>query len=75
VDVGWSRERPIPWLHIGKVGRREAERRGFGGSGVLGTRLTMGGPVYPEALGETRHGGDHPGLTISARGGAVWDEW
>jgi len=45
-------ESPIPWLHIGKVVAAEAERRGFRRVGVLGTRFTMGGPVYPEALGE-----------------------
>ena len=43
---------PIPWLHIGKVVAGEAARRGFKRVGVLGTRFTMGGPVYPEALGE-----------------------
>ena len=42
---------PIPWLHIASVVGEEAERRGFRRVGVLGTRYTMGGPVYSQALG------------------------
>jgi aspartate racemase len=42
---------PIPWLHIATVVGEEARRRGFRRVGILGTRYTMGGPVYPEALG------------------------
>jgi aspartate racemase len=42
---------PIPWLHIGEVLGQEAKRRGFRKVGVLGTRFTMSGPVYPQALG------------------------
>jgi len=42
---------PIPWLHIGVVVGEEAARRGFRRVGVLGTRYTMGGPVYSECLG------------------------
>jgi aspartate racemase len=42
---------PIPWLHIATVLGEEAKRRGFRRVGVLGTRFTMSGPVYPEALG------------------------
>ena len=41
---------PIPWLHIAQVVADEAQRRGFTRVGVLGTRLTMSGPVYAEAL-------------------------
>jgi aspartate racemase len=44
-------ETPIPWLHIAGVVGQEAARRGFGRVGVLGTRFTMNGPVYREALG------------------------
>lgn len=42
---------PIPGLHIGEVVAREAERRGFRKVGILGTKYTMTGPVYPGALG------------------------
>jgi aspartate racemase len=43
---------PLPWLHIGDVVAAEAARQGFRRVGVLGTRFTMAGPVYPEALGK-----------------------
>ena len=42
---------PIPWLHIAAVVGEEAHRRGFKRVGILGTRYTMGGPVYVKALG------------------------
>jgi len=42
---------PIPWLHIAEVVGTEARRVGASRIGVLGTRFTMGGPVYPEVLG------------------------
>jgi len=42
---------PIPWLHIARVLAEEAARRGFRRVGVLGTRFTMGGPLYRDALG------------------------
>ncbi len=42
---------PIPWLHIARVVGEEATRRGFRRVGVLGTRYTMAGPVYAQALG------------------------
>ena len=42
---------PIPWLHIAGVVGEEAARRGFRRVGVLGTRYTMAGPVYADALG------------------------
>jgi aspartate racemase len=42
---------PIPWLHIADVVGTEARRIGATRIGVLGTRFTMGGPVYPEVLG------------------------
>ena len=44
-------ETPLPWLHIARVLGEEARRRGFRTVGVLGTRFTMSGPVYREALG------------------------
>jgi aspartate racemase len=43
---------PLPWLHIGDVLAEEAAQRGFRRVGVLGTRFTMAGSVYPEALGK-----------------------
>jgi aspartate racemase len=42
---------PLPWLHIARVLGEEAKHRGFRRLGVLGTRYTMAGPVYAEALG------------------------
>ena len=42
---------PLPGLHIGEVVADEARRRGFGKVGILGTKYTMTGPVYPGALG------------------------
>lgn len=41
---------PIPWLHIARVVGEEARRRGFRRVGILGTRFTMGGPVYRDAF-------------------------
>ena len=43
---------PLPWLHIARVLAAEAARCGFRRVGVLGTRYTMGGPLYSRALGE-----------------------
>jgi len=43
-------ETPIPWLHIAQVLGAEARRRGYRRVGVLGTRFTMTGPVYRDAL-------------------------
>ncbi len=43
---------PLPWLHIARVVAEEAARRGCRRVGVLGTRYTMAGPVYSDALGE-----------------------
>jgi aspartate racemase len=42
---------PLPWLHIARVLAAEAARRGYRRVGVLGTRYTMGGPLYSDALG------------------------
>jgi aspartate racemase len=43
-------ETPIPWLHIARVVGAEARARGYRRVGVLGTRFTMGGPVYRDTL-------------------------
>lgn len=42
---------PLPWLHIAAVVGDEAVLRGFCRIGILGTRYTMAGPVYTDALG------------------------
>ena len=42
---------PIPWLHIARILAGEARARAHRRVGVLGTRFTMGGPLYREALG------------------------
>ena len=43
---------PIPWLHIARVVAAAAAERGCNRVGVLGTRFTMQGPLYTEALGD-----------------------
>lgn len=43
-------ETPIPWLHIAAEVGAVAGACGYRRVGVLGTRFTMGGQVYPEAL-------------------------
>jgi aspartate racemase len=42
---------PIPGLHIGEVVAEQAMRDGRRKVGILGTKYTMAGPVYPGALG------------------------
>ena len=41
----------LPCLHIGEVVAGRAEQEGYRKVGILGTRWTMTGPVYPGALG------------------------
>ena len=41
----------IPCLHIGEVVAGQASERGYRKVGILGTKWTMTGPVYPGALG------------------------
>jgi aspartate racemase len=51
--IAWTQVQaatPIPWLHIAEVTGAAAGRIGATRVGVLGTRFTMGGPVYPEVL-------------------------
>lgn len=43
-------ETPIPWLHIAQVVGAEASERGYRRVGVLGTRFTMDGRLYPDAF-------------------------
>ena len=47
---------PIPGLHIGEVVAEQALRDGRTKVGILGTKYTMNGPVYPGALGRRRIG-------------------
>ena len=42
---------PIPGLHIGEVVAEQAAKDGRRRVGILGTKYTMSGPVYPGALG------------------------
>jgi aspartate racemase len=42
---------PLPWIHIADPLGVEAQRIGSKRVGLLGTRFTMTGPVYPDALG------------------------
>jgi len=42
---------PIPCLHIGEVVADQAQRESRRKVGILGTKWTMTGPVYPGALG------------------------
>ena len=42
---------PLPGLHIGEVVADQAVRDGRRKVGILGTKYTMSGPVYPGALG------------------------
>ena len=44
-------ETPLPWIHIAEAVGDEALQIGATRVGVLGTRFTMTGPVYPTVLG------------------------
>ena len=52
---------PIPGLHIGEVVAEQALRDGRRKVGILGTKYTMSGPVYPGALGRRGIGWAAPG--------------
>jgi len=41
---------PLPWLHIADVVAEEARRHRYRCLGILGTKYTMQGPVYPKKL-------------------------
>jgi aspartate racemase len=41
---------PIPWIHIAEEVAKEAQSRGFSRLAVLGTKILMMGPVYPDTL-------------------------
>ncbi|HUD72680.1 MAG TPA: amino acid racemase [Dongiaceae bacterium] len=66
---------PLPGLHIAEVVGREIAARGFRHAGLLGTRWTMTGPVYPKALlkrGVTHSVPDEP--TRERLDAAIFDE-
>ena len=42
---------PLPGLHIGEVVAKQASKEGLRKIGILGTKYTMNGPVYPGAFG------------------------
>ncbi len=52
---------PIPALHIGEVVAEQARRDGRTKVGILGTKYTMTGPVYPGAFGRRGIGWAVPG--------------
>lgn len=54
---------PIPCLHIGEVLADQAQRDGRRKIGVLGTKWTMTGPVYPGAFGRRAIAWAIPGET------------
>ena len=45
---------PLPWLHIAKEVANVAEVNNFKKLGILGTKLLMEGPVYPDLLEERK---------------------
>lgn len=47
---------PIPGLHIAQEVAAEMRARGLSSAGLLGTKWTMTGPVYPKALGRSGRG-------------------
>jgi aspartate racemase len=47
---------PMPALHIGEIVAEQSARDGHTRIGILGTRYTMTGPVYPGALGRRKIG-------------------
>ena len=52
---------PIPALHIGEVVAEQARRDRRTKVGILGTKYTMNGPVYPGSLGRRGIGWGIPG--------------
>jgi aspartate racemase len=54
---------PLPCLHIGEVVADQAQRDGHRKVGILGTKWTMTGPVYPGALGRRSIGWAMPDET------------
>ncbi len=54
------RQSSLPWLHIAEIVAEEAEQKGFGQLGILGTKYLMAGPVYPDALRKSNIGSQIP---------------
>jgi aspartate racemase len=51
-----QQQSPLPWLHIAEEVAREARRKGYTKSAILGTKYLMTGPVYPDAYAKYRLG-------------------
>ncbi len=51
---------PLPWLHIAEVVAEEAEAKGFGKIGLLGTPWLVDSEVYPEKLAARGIGFERP---------------
>ena len=65
----------IPALHIGEVVAEQAKRDGRSKVGILGTKWTMTGPVYPGALGRRGIGWAAPDETDRKTvDGIIFDE-
>jgi aspartate racemase len=66
---------PRPWLHIAEVVAAEAARLGYRNVAVLGTRFTMDGPVYRDALSAVGIGMTTPdGHEREVIDGVIFDE-
>ena len=66
---------PIPALHIGEVVAEQARSEGRRKVGILGTKYTMTGPVYPGALGRRGIGCASPREDDQATvNGIIFDE-
>jgi len=62
-----GRELALPGLHIAEVVAERAARDGRTRVGVLGTRYTMDGPIYPRVLARRGIGAELPEATDRAR--------
>ena len=66
---------PIPGLHIADVVAAEMADKGWRAAGLLGTRWTMTGPVYPRALSRRGLSVLAPGRSVQAEiDRAIFDE-
>jgi aspartate racemase len=50
LDLPGGESLHLPWLHIGEIVAERAQAEGYRCVGLLGTRWTMEGPVYPAAF-------------------------
>jgi len=58
---------PLPWLHIADVVAEEARRHRYRCLGILGTKYTMQGPVYPKKFAAAGLDARVPGLAEQER--------